>query len=466
MGYLIAIESDPKCFKEIQESWGEVAKELNHEVLIFKTFEECRTQFLKPEFANKVVLIVMITLEETQGDVAKTVTEIKEKFKCDTLLSVFEDPLKPFRKSSTLPVQNILFKPFDLTILKEHTRFALLHGQKARTQYVHTTQVNAEIELLKKFKILQMAEFGFKIDKFHKLEKGKAYKFYHPLFANKKNQHIWARCFGEDENSYELLFCQIDPVVLSQIRKKVATSPTKVKNPTWLGLTEENKQETIKVAIQIAEEATEKTYIDLLERNFTNLTFIANKDIDPKQKLECDVLITEMQYDTKGIEGQFTKKPLIIRIYDKPIPRAELELNFEFEFLRFEKPLDKALLVKMLKLYYPALKEKEEIPKLTAQMDEFANMTEIIKIQDFSEAAILFNDTHKFNLGQIVDISLPQEDESNIQEIKAKVHFVSEKYNNDKEKLYTEQFVLFGMKDEHLKLIRLWALKKHIDKKK
>lgn len=465
MAYLVAIEADPKCFKEIQESWGEVAKPLGHEVLMFKTFEECKTQFLKAEFANKVVLLVLITLEETKGDVVKTVAEIKEKFKCDTLLSVFDDPLKPFRKTGTLPVQNILYKPFDLTILKEHTRFALLNGQSARTQYVHTTQVNAEIELLKKFKILQLAEFGFKIDKFHQLQKGKTYKFYHPLFANKKNQHIWARCFGEDENSYELLFSQIEPTVLTQIRKKVASAPTKIKNPVWTGLAD-NKQETIKVVMQLADEPTEKSYIDLLSRNFNDLTFVTTKEIDPKQKIECDVLITENQYDVKGLDGQFSKRPLVVRIYDKPIPRAELELNFEFEFIRFEKPLDKALLVKMLKLYYPALKEKEEIPKLTAQMDEFMNMTEIIKIQDFSEAAIRFSDTHKFTLGQIVDISLPQDDESNIQEIKAKVHFVSEKYNNDKEKLYDQQFVLFGMKDEHLKLIRLWALKKHIDKKK
>lgn len=466
MPYLIAIESDPKCHKEIKESWAEITKELGHEVLLFKTLAEFTTEFAKADNINKIILLLLVRHEElNKADPTKHITELKTKYKCEVLLSIFDDPLRPLKKSSLLPVRNIIYKPFDLTILKEHTRIALFHGQRVRTQFVHSTQVTAEIESLKKFKITQLSEFGFKLDKMNKLELNKPYKFYHPLFANKKHQHIWAKVASETDKEYELYFCQMPNIVLSQIRKRVATSTQKIKFPIWTG-SEVNDQFKLTVLIQLNDEPTVKALEDLLNRNFKNITFMAAKDLDPKQKATVDALITENEYDAKTLENQFAQKPHIFRIYDKDISRHDVEARFEIESIRIEKPLDKSFFTKIFKILFPALLGKEEAQRLTIQLDEFTSQSDIINIQEFSEAAILFTDTTKYNLDQVLEIAMPQDDEANLHEMKGKIHFVAEKYNNDKEKLYQQQMVLFGMKDEHLKIIRLWALQKHIERKK
>lgn len=464
MPYLVAIERDPKCYKEIQESWGEIAKELSHEVLMFKSMDEFNTEITKPENANKIILLMSIAAEEIKGDLVAGINGLKTKYKCDVLLTMFDDPLKPLKKIETLPVRNIIYKPFDLTILKEHTRFAIMSGSKIKTQFVHTTQVETQIESLKKFKILQLSEFGFKIEKTYPLEKNKAYKFYHPLFANKKNMHMWARLLGEDETSYELIFCQSVGVILSQLRKKVATASQKVKAPNWKGVPENNKP-FITVALQIPDEAVSSSIQELLSRNYKDMTFILNANIDPKVPIDADLLITDAAHEANSLDAQFKTRPVVIRLYDDAPKRADLEKRFELEFIRMEKPVDRALLVKMIRVVFPAIVEGDEAVQLiTAQMDELTSLSEVIKIQEFSEAAIAFSDAHKYELGQILDIALPQDDEANLQEIKAKIHYVSEKPTPDKVYLY--QFVLFGMKDEYLKIIRLWSLQKHIERNK
>lgn len=466
MPYLIAIEADPKSHKEIRESWAEVSKELGHEVLLFRSLAEFSAEFSKPDNINKILLLILLNIDElNKADPAKHIEELKATHKCEIMLSIFEDPLKPLKKSSELPVRNIIYRPFDLTILKEHTRIALFHGQRVRTQFVHSTQVNAEIEAIKKFKILQISEFGFKLDKKYPLEKNKAYKFYHPLFANKRQQNIWARMVSETETEYELFFCFMPTVVLSQIRRKVATSTNKVKHPIWTG-SEVNDQFQLRVLIQVSDEQTVKSVEDLLGRNFKNISFVNTKEIDPKTKSQVDVVITDVEYDTKTLENQFTAMPVIIRVYDKDISRAELVARFEIETIRVEKPLDKAFLVKIFKIIFPALLGKEEMQRITIVLNEPISLTQIIKIQEFSEAAILFSDTTKYNLDQMLEIAMPQEDEANLHEMFAKIHYVAPNFNNEKEKLYQQQFVLFGMKDEYLKIIRLWALQKYIERKK
>lgn len=466
MSYMIAIESDPKCYKEIQENWSDVAVELGHEVLLFQSLQHFKTEFEKPENINKVIAIIIISQDQVKGDLISELKNLKEKYKSELLLSVFDDPLKPIKKIETLPVQNIIFKPFDLTILKEHTRFAILRGQKLKPLYVHTTQSNTEIESLKKFKILQLSEFAFKIDKAYNLEINKCYKFYHPLFANKKGQHAWGRVINSAADHYELMFAQTHTTVLSQLRRKVASSTLKVKNSKWIGLSE-NKNITLSVALQLQDEALQLSLRDLFSRNFKDISFIGSKLIDPKHKVMADVVITDIDYDAKQLESQFIKKPMVIRIFDKDLEREDLEKRFDLDFIRMEKPVDKALLVKMFKLCFPLLEENdEEIHRITIQLNETTSLAEVLKIQDFSEAAITFTDVVKHDLGVILDIALPQDDEINLQEIKARVNFASERPNGDKEKAYSHQFVLFGMRDEYLKLIRLWALQKHIDRKK
>lgn len=474
MGYVVAIERDPKCFKEIQDSWSEVTVELNHEMSLFSSLTDFQEFMTDPENESKKPLLILIAIEELRlllpetEDLETKIQKLKELYGSEIMISLFNDPVKSIKNIETLSVRNVLYKPFDLTILKEHTRFALSHGKLVKTQHVHTTQTETIIEHLKKFTLLEVSEFGFKITKKYPLEKNKAYKFYHPIFSHRKTQHIWARMINETDTHYELFFCQNTNAVLSQIRKHIASSKNKVKTPQWIGVSD-NTQTNLKIALQ-TDEKTAEAIQEVLNRYYQGLTFINCLDVGSADAssgssttlIEADVLITDIKHSDSSLQTQFSNQPLIIRLFDENLTRLELKPRLEVEYLRLEKPADRSVLIKLFHLLFPKIAVSDEVLQLTAVVNEITALAEVIKIKEFSEAAMLFSDKHIHELGEVIEIALPQEDENHLQEVIGKVHFVSEKPEQDK--LTLQQFVLFGMKDEYLKTMRLWSLQKHIEK--
>lgn len=466
MGCLVAIETDPKCCKEIEESWKDISKEHGHTVHIFKSLSDFSTEFLKPEFSAKNVLVLMVSQEKLGPEPEKQLAELKTKYKCEVLLSLFDDPLKPIKNLENYPVHNIIYKPFDLTIFKEHTRFSIFPNQNIKTQFVHTTISKNKFELLKKFKIVQLSEISFKIEKNFPLEMGKHYKFYHPLFLNKKQQSAWGQVVGEDATHYELIFTQLGNTPLSQIRKKVAGSAHKVKSPNWRWC-EANKKFAIKIYLQLDDEATVKSFQELIERNFKDVQVVHKKQFKPNEKVQCDIVITEANHEKNSIKNDFTGDiPKIIRIYSdaNATKREVIESRFEYETYRIEKPADKSFLVKAIRTLFPSVKENEPFQLVTVHMEEYFTLSEEISVVEFSEAGITFHYPKMISPDEVLKIALPQEDETQIKEMKTKIHYVNQNINE--EKMYLHQTILFGMKDELLKLMRLWTLQIHIKKNK
>src|SRR3989338_396306 len=457
MSYIIAIESDPKTIKDINEAWGDLSKSISHKLLIFNDLKSFKTEWDKPDKLNQVVALLIIQAEAISTNPVDTINALKEKYSCDVLVTLFDDP-RYTKIADTWPVQNLLFKPFDNTIFKEHTRFAILKNQKVQTEYVHTTAAKAEIESLKKLKSLQLTEFGLKIDKTLPLTLGEVYKFYHPLFSNNKQQHIWGRVVSENESSYELLFAQLNPVTLGSIRKKIVAAQTKIRNAVWTGRSTSPLMKLV-ICINLTDEGQNAIVTDLLQRNFEDISFVEKKDL--KGRAKVDLLITDVPMDKRQLDNQFESGMTIIHfITNKPIKRSELEERFAFDTVRLEKPLDKAILVKFVKELFPLMKQKDPAPMITIAFEEPLLLSTLIEIDEYSEAAIGFKLMSQIPLDTMMDIALTQEDEGLLKEMKAKVHFVDEKPRGDK--TFYHQLILFGMKDEFLKSIRLWTLQRHI----
>lgn len=457
MSFIVAIEPDPKTVKFINEALSELSKILNYKVIVSTDLNAFKTEWAKPEYKDKLIVLMIINAESVATNTPEAITALKDSYKCDILISLFDDP-KFSKNAHTWPIQNLLYKPFDLTILKEHTRFALMKNKKVQTQYVHTTRSKAEIESLKKLKAIHLTETGFKIAKTQPLNIGNVYKFYHSLFANNKQQHIWGRVVSESDASYELTFAQLNPVILSAIRKKIVGAPTKVKNAVWTGRNTVNLTNII-ICLNLSEEGQNATIADLLQRNFDDISFVDKKDL--KGRARIDLLISDVQYEKRQLENSFEPNLTYIRlITNKAIKRVDLEERFSAEVLRLEKPLDKAILVKMIKQLFPLLREKEAQQVITIGFEEPLMLSTLIEVEEYSEAAVGFQQATPILIDTILDITLSQEDESLLKEMKAKVHYVDAVPNSNG--VYYHQMILYGMKDEFLKLIRLWTLQRHI----
>lgn len=458
MGFVIAIENEDKFIKELKENISEVARTLGHELLMYATYED----FLKEKNNNQInqAIILMILNHDTLGaKPVEMIEQVKKENSCEVVTCLFSDPSKSHKKTGSWPVQNIIYKPFDLTILKEHIHFALMPKQKVKTLFVHTTQAASEVESLRKFKILELSEFGMKLDKFNKLSPFKPYKFYHPAFTHSPYQHVWGRVVAETDDHYEVLFCQVSHELLTTVRKKVNSCNTKNKKSIWLGR-KDNTASKPKLLIFLDHEETALSIQELLSRHYPDLTLLTKKDLKPNEKIQVDLLITDHHLDKKNLEALFTAAPLVIRIIDTIADRKTTESEFEFEAVRILKPFDKSFLVRAIESLFPKLIDIDAGPKITGVVDEFCDQTFLMPVTEFSEAAIVFKQKTQLAPGMLLEIATPQKDESRLTEMKAKVQYVDP--TADAEGLHSHQLVLFGMKDEFLKLIRLWALDVHI----
>lgn len=462
MGYIVAIEPDAKTVKDIVENWAGLAKNLNHKILTFDTLDAFKAEIKKPEHVNPVVALIMLPAEAVPAAAVEFITALKTAYNCEIIVSLFDSP-KFAKVIDQWPVQNFIFKPFDLTILKEHTRFALLKNQKVQTEFVHSTIAKAEIEALRKFKIMQLTEFGFRINKAFPLITGEVYKFYHPLFTNQKQQNCWARVMASTEAGYDLLFCQINSGVLAQIRKKILAAGNRVKGAVWPGRVTA-KNALVAIHINMSEEGQNAVLTDLITRNFANILFIDKKYLRPVGSAKVDLVITDTPYQKSEIENHFGLGVTYIQLSAKPLVRPELESRFTIETVRIEKPLDKAILMRVIKQLFPLITELDSTPLLTINFDEPLMQSSMMELDEYSEAAMSFKAPAPLSIDTVLDIALSQDDETLMKEMKAKVHYVDEAPRGDTG--YSHQLILFGMKDEFLKLIRLWTLQKHIQTNK
>ena len=314
MTCLVAIETDPKSIKVIEECWRDISKDTNHKVLIYNTLAAFTTDFAKPEHSADTILILMVPLETLGTEPEKTVEKLATTYKCSILVCLFDDPLKSVRRLESSIIKNLLYKPFDLTILKEHTRFLLFPNQKVKTQFVHTTVAKNKLESLKKFKFLQMSESQFKVDKAYPLVVGNAYKFYHSFFQHLKTQHVWGRVVAEVSDGYELSYAQMTPPVLLQIRKKIAASKQRFKSPHWSGIAG-NNQTGADIVIHVEDDTAALIIQELIERTFKSNLIMHRKDFKTTSKIQADLLITDVPYEPNGIKAEFAKPPIISRLY-------------------------------------------------------------------------------------------------------------------------------------------------------
>ncbi len=461
MTCLVAIESDPKSAQIIDECWKDVTKDSTSKVLIYDSLATMAAEFAKPENAGDKIQILMVPVEILGADPQKTLADLATQYSCAILVSLFDDPTKSVRKLQNSVTKNLMYKPIDPTIFKEHTRFVLFPGEKVKTQYVHTTVSKNKLESLKKFNIVQLCESGFKIEKQYPLVKGKAYKFYHPHFQHQKNQHAWGRVVHEDDTHFEIAFAHISAAALNSVRKVIAGTKQRFKNPVWHGVAE-NTKTAIEILIHIDDDTLSANIQELLERTFTGNTIKHKKDLKPPG-LTADLFITDLQYEELTLKNEFVAIPKVIRLFQENLSRDALEERLLAEFFRTEKPLDKSYLIKLIKAIFPLLQEKEASSLTTVPMEGVINLSEQMIVEEFSEAAMGFNHSNQFKVDDMIDIALTQEDETDLKEMKIRIHYADEKAT---EKVFYHQGILYGMKDEFLKQMRLWTLQMHIEKNK
>lgn len=144
------------------------------------------------------------------------------------VLTAFEDPGFQIEKYQKPFVFNVIFKPFDELILREHLSYALA-GRLAPSEFSLSYQeANTEVEMLKNVEIESLSDIGFTSRSHKPFEVGYISKYYGESFVGENLNSVFARlarCLPHPENpkEYELEFhfFSNEPSQISNIRKRV-----------------------------------------------------------------------------------------------------------------------------------------------------------------------------------------------------------------------------------------------------
>lgn len=129
----------------------------------------------------------------------------------------------------------------------------------------------------------------------------------------------------------------------------------------------------------------------------------------------------------------------------------------------FIKPIDKAYLIKKIKIHFPQLKNKEAIDLTTVLFEASIKSANPIELVEYSEAGLVMKYNRAIEIDSFREFMLPIKISANSLELLARCNFTEEVTGDQKG--FINHFVFFGMRDHYLKSIRLWIRDTYINSK-
>lgn len=468
MTIVVVLEPDDKFFLDIQNALDRIKSvlNLNFDIHRFYKISEIDTFLLdlKKQQSDVKVLLAILPMSEIKDLNTATLEKIKQNYSTDIVLTGYDKPQRLETQSLSWPIKNIIYKPFDELILHEHLHFALSENKIIKTKFVHNSAEKYLIEKIRRNELIGLSDFGFRMKSESKYHPHQLYKFYHTFFQRGTHRSCYARWIKSDNHHHDFVFYQIDPEFMSSLRLAINHSKNKLKSMIWDGVKSADTWPKLTLMIQLKNQTESSKIVDYVQRKFPQITCesfeLPNQKVD--SKASCDFLITDQTYDIKILDSAFVKRPLVISVGPKLKTREELEKVFEVETLKIFEPIDRNFLGKILKTYYPQLKESEPIEPTWVTDSESFLQSDIMVAENLSESSLIFDRLTLLDVGGIQEFALPHAAEEDMETIIGKIHGSSPVANE--KKMYPHQVVFFGMQDHLLKQIRLWMMSNYIKK--
>lgn len=208
MKYVIILEDDPRYKDEIRESLLAIDKNLH--CLFFETLLEIQKYILDLSKDQAVIffkddepkLPLLIIKNEILGSTnVKLLGKIKTLFTSKGLctpedptaiiVTTFDDHQFNANQVESRLINNIIYKPFDKLILKQHLTFAL-SGRHPPSEYsIYTLKISAVVEMLKDVQMKAIGDIGFVTESYRELPIGSVAKYYNELFTSDSSKSLF-----------------------------------------------------------------------------------------------------------------------------------------------------------------------------------------------------------------------------------------------------------------------------------
>lgn len=414
------------------------------------------------------------------------------------IFTAFDSPTFDISLAEERIVNNVIFKPFDKLILKQHLEYALTGHHPVETTTVASMKLSSTIEMLKEVCLSSLSEVGFTTVNNHEIKQGALTKYYSDVFKTDEKRSVFAYCHSCKELPSKDFLCEfhffgIDLKQTSQIRRQILT----VKNHESSEIPRPKPAAAPKVQVLILDEdvGSSNESKSLMTERFSNtevyvynhytqlLSDISDKETAQRQQLPQQFDIVVANYDLFQIEKEkrwdsicklLRERQEKYKITSEARPQLFLTSKLKIapddikEMAAWTKelffsPLDKSYAAKKLLLLNPSLVSKEAVSVSSIPQDQTLKVANPVEITQISEAGLVLKYYRPLGTGAFREFILWRPQELEISEITGTVNFTEKDKNGGD--FFLNHFVFFGMRDYYLKHIRLWLLDAYIKTK-
>lgn len=497
MGWVVVLEKDDLFYRQIEEALEVIDPNLNIlrflEVREFLTWlsqlekkeAEILSQIPAPPLKGVVTEIEgwgfkdIALIQKVKPLLIKLGFATQEDELC-ILLTGHDHPKLEMKRYEHRFVSNFVFKPFDKLLLKQSLETALTGRVPVKKHHINNFKTEVKIEMLKSIRLTEVNEIGFGTLSDQKVSTNKISKYYANFLETVQHRSAFGRAIltsnvrGSTLYKVNLGFFALDQQQSFNLQKMIKSQNQKRTLPT-IGEQESEffflSHEKGGLCQQLAP-SLERFYhgyfqtVDSVEKLLEALHL--RRSISSAAVfyvfVDCAFWLGNEVAEIKAIKevqqvGEIQIFALSSRIFQES---QENELS-EFCSDIFYAPFNRSYIIKSLKYRWPALANKEEIFIGYGDFDQRIHSSNPVQLKEVSEAGLVLQYYRELPIGTFREFILWMPNEVNTPTLLGQCNFVE--FDKEK-KVYNCHFIFFGLKDFHLKHIRLWILHNYIEGKK
>lgn len=210
------------------------------------------------------------------------------------LMTAFDNPDFDIKLFEDAILYNVIMKPFDKLILRQHLTFALEGRTPPTENTLNNQKTTAAVEMLKDIQLEAMSDIGFVSASSREIRVGSVCKYYGRIFTSERHRSVLAICnecvaHPTQPNMFRasFLYFALDQLQISNLRKYARAKDSKEFDHKWAPFSKQFMPEC-NVIVLDEEESQGNGIIPKMEKMFSGVKVIRYKsfgafasDVDP-----------------------------------------------------------------------------------------------------------------------------------------------------------------------------------------
>lgn len=410
------------------------------------------------------------------------------------ILTAFDSPEFDIKLAEEGIINNVIFKPFDKLILKQHLEFALAGRHPLENaSTVATMKLSSSIEMLKEVPFESLTEWGFRTVNNHEITIGKIAKYYDGLFETDSKRGLFATCISckeinEKEFLCEFAFLGADLAQIQKIRRHILQNKAHKQTPFTNAqgvpfhiLICEDEQAKANDLKLILEEKFDHVKVEVYSSVAQLIVDLEDKETAHRRELpdSFDLVLANLEIFhedgdkkweqlTKAFSDRSKRRVSTEKVPDLALFTNQKQTAEQIRVLLgwckevFFFPWDRLYFVRKLLVQWTGLTPKAETQFSELHEAGTLKVANPVEITQISEGGLILKYYRGITIGAFREFILWRPDELVIPEIIGTCNFTEKDPTGE---AFLNHFVFFGMKDHYLKHVRIWLLDAYIKQK-